>query len=322
MSNFWKILASFATLALFLLLLAWSFLGPVNKSEQEVIFIVPQDRSNFQLTDSLFNQKLIKNKKAFGLLFNNLSKSFEVKEGGYKLSQSMNSWEIIKRLKGKQDLLWVNIFFCPRKEQVGEKLASVLGWDEQKLNSWNNLNKNTDYFEGVYYPDTYLIPINETVEDTAKRLTNRFEDKIAPLQSEFLSKNIKWTTGVKIASLIAREAAGKEDARLISGVIWSRLNSDMRLQIDATMQYTLGKNENGGWWGNISLEEKQSDSLYNSYKHEGLPPTPICSPNVDFIEAALNPEETDCLFYLHGSDRKIHCAKTYKEHKENIERYL
>ena len=96
----------------------------------------------------------------------------------------------------------------------------------------------------------------------------------------------------------------------------------MRLQIDATMQYTLGKNESGSWWGNISLEQKQSDSPYNSYKNEGLPPTPICSPNVDFIDAALNPEETDCIFYLHDTNRQIHCAKTYSEHKDNIKLYL
>ena len=96
----------------------------------------------------------------------------------------------------------------------------------------------------------------------------------------------------------------------------------MRLQIDATMQYTLGKNENGSWWGSIDLDQKRKDSSYNSYLHEGLPPTPICSPNIEFIEAALNPEETDCIYYLHDQNRQIHCAKTYMEHKENINKYL
>ena len=96
----------------------------------------------------------------------------------------------------------------------------------------------------------------------------------------------------------------------------------MPLQIDATMQYTLGKKANGSWWGGIDLTEKQSDSPYNSYLYKGLPPTPICNPNIDAIEAALNPEETDCLFYLHDGNKQIHCAKTYKEHLANIEKYL
>jgi UPF0755 protein len=84
----------------------------------------------------------------------------------------------------------------------------------------------------------------------------------------------------------------------------------------------LGKNANGKWWGSIDLAQKKSDSPYNSYLTKGLPPTPICSPNINAIEAALNPEETDCLFYLHDVYKEIHCAKTYKEHLANIEKYL
>ncbi|EKE04939.1 MAG: hypothetical protein ACD_19C00428G0001 [uncultured bacterium] len=321
-----KILFKFLTISLaimfFLTNLAWTYFGPIGKFSDSIVFVIPQEQTNFNLVDSLYDQRIIKNKNAFTFLFNNFTKTKEIKSGGYKLTQSMNAWEIIENITDKQDLMWVNVFYCPRKEQVGEKLATTLGWDQEKLNRWNNLFRDTEYYEGVFYPDTYLIPIDESVEAIAQRFVNRFNEKFEPLANEFMSKNIKWTTGIKIASLVAREAAGREDARLISGIIWNRLNQDMRLQIDATMQYTLGKNENGSWWGNISLEQKQSDSPYNSYKNEGLPPTPICSPNVDFIEVALNPEETDCIFYLHDQNRQIHCAKTYKEHKENIRLYL
>lgn len=322
MKNIIKILLLILSVLFFFFSLAWMYFGPVNNSNETIIFIIPQDINNFKLTDSLYEKGLIKNKKGFEFIFKNFSKSKELKSGGYKIVVNFNAWQVLKKIEGKQDLMWVNIFYCPRKEQVGEKLANILGWDNAKLDKWNNLYKNTDYFEGVFYPDTYLIPVDESVEQVAQRFTRNFEEKFAPFANKYLEKNIKWTTGIKIASLIAREAAGREDAKLISGIIWNRLNQDMRLQIDATMQYTLGKNENGSWWGNISLEQKQSDSPYNSYKHEGLPPTPICSPNVDFIEAAVNPEETDCIFYLHDSNRQIHCAKTYKEHKENIKLYL
>lgn len=322
MSTIWKGFVVLVSISLFTLFLAWNFLGPVSKNQQEITFIVPQNKDSFNLVDSLFDQKLIKNKKGFEFLFKNFSDSIEIKEGGYNLKQSMNAWEIIKNLEDKQDLLWVNIYACPRKEQVGEKLADILGWSETELNEWNNLNKNTDYYEGVYYPDTYLIPVDESVEDISNRFINRFNEKMTPLTDLFYEKNIKWTTGVKIASLIAREAAGRDDDNLISGIIWNRLNDDMRLQIDATMQYTLGKNDNGRWWGAIDLAQKQLDSPYNSYRNTGLPPTPICSPNIDFIEASLNPEETDCIFYLHDSTKQIHCAKTYEQHKENIKLYL
>jgi len=322
MKTVFKIFALVMAIAFFISSLAWAYFGPSRESSEIIIFIIPQEKGTFNLTDSLYDQKVIKNKKGFEFLQNNFFKNIEIKSGGYKISQNLNAWQVIKKITSKQDLMWVNVFYCPRKEQVGEKLAETLGWNDSKLAEWNNLNSNTDYFEGVYYPDTYLIPPDESVKEVAQRFIDRFNQKFVPFSEEYISKNIKWTTGIKIASLVAREAAGREDAKIISGIIWNRLNQDMRLQIDATMQYTLGKNENGSWWGNISLKEKQSDSPYNSYKNTGLPPTPICSPNIDFIEAALNPEETDCIFYLHDSTRQIHCAKTYKEHKENIVKYL
>lgn len=297
-------------------------MGPIDKNGKTTNFVVPQNKVNFNLADSLFENKIIKDKKAFLFLKDNFFKNIEVKEGGYYLSQSLNSWQILEKLSGKQDLMWVNIYFCPRKEQVGEKLASTLGWDNEKLDQWNNLFKNTEYYEGVFYPDTYLIPVNETVEEVANRFIQNFDTKFYTLSDDYINKNIKWTTGLKIASLIAREAAGREDMHLISGIIWNRLNQDMRLQIDATMQYTLGKNENGSWWGSIDLEQKRKDSPYNSYLHEGLPPTPICSPNIEYIEAALNPTETDCIFYLHDRNKKIYCSETYEEHKEKIRLHL
>lgn len=306
------------------LIYGWRLFGPAGNSKQIKIFVIPQNKEDFDVTQTLWEQKFIKNIRAFQFLLNTFAKNKEIKSGGYKLSQNMNAWQVFTKVTGKQNLIWVTISFCPRKEQMGEKLASTLDWSQEKLNKWKILYKDSkpEYFEGVYYPDTYLIPVDESEIQVADRFINRFNEKFAPLADKFTAKNIKWTTGLKIASLIAREAAGTEDMKLISGIIWNRLDKDMPLQIDATMQYTLGKNADGNWWGNINLAEKEKDSPYNSYLNKGLPPTPICSPNIDAIEAALNPEETDCLYYLHDNNRQIYCAKTFEEHKTNIEKYL
>lgn len=312
-------------LLLFILFVTvWKYFCPAGSSKEIEIFVIPQNQEGFDIAKTLSEQKLIKNTGAFQFLLTTLTKGKEIKSGGYRLSQNQNAWQIFKKVTGKPDLVWVTISFCPRKEQVGEKLAGALGWSQDKLDEWNTVYTNTkpEYFEGVYYPDTYLIPVDESGALVAERLINRFNEKFAPLADQFVAKNIKWTTGLKIASLIAREAGGANDMKLISGIIWNRLDKDMELQIDATMQYTLGKSAEGGWWGNIDLDQKQSDSPYNSYLYKGLPPTPICSPNIDAIEAALNPEETDCLYYLHDKNKQIHCAVTYEEHKENIEKYL
>ncbi len=322
MKRLWLLLIPVLTfLALFFV---WRLFGAPGNSTQVNVFVIPQNKDNFNVAQSLMDQKYIKNAGAFQFLLNAFAKGREIASGGYRLSQNMNAWQVMKKITGKFDLAWVTISFCQRKEQVGEKLASALGWSSDELTKWNTVYTDTkpEYFEGVYYPDTYLIPVDEPGAQVAERLISRFNEKFAHLAGEFAAKNIKWTTGIKIASLIAREAAGTKDMGLISGIIWNRLDAGMALQIDATMQYTLGKNANGSWWGNIDIAQKKSDSPYNSYLYKGLPPTPICSPNIDAIEAALNPESTDCLYYLHDVYKEIHCAKTYKEHLANIDKYL
>lgn len=299
------------------------FFGPVGWSKDEKTFIVPKNQEGFDTIQALFEGNFIKNKKTFEF-FNALFLLGNIQSGGYVLRNNMSAWDVLKKINGNPDLVWISYSSCLRKEQIGEILASNLGWNSAELEKWNTVytTAKPEYFEGVYYPDTYLIPRNETGDKVAQRLINRFNEKFAPYAEKYIAANIRWVTGLKIASLIAREAAGKQDMHLISGIIWNRLNEGMPLQIDATMQYTLGKNKEGQWWGSIDLTEKQNESPYNSYLHKGLPPTPICSANIEYIEAALNPSETDCIFYLHDDKQGIHCAKTYEEHLQNIEIYL
>lgn len=300
-----------------------NFLGSVGWSKDEKTFIVPKNQEGFDTSQALFEGGFIKNKKTFDF-FKALFLLGNIQSGGYALRNNMSAWDVLKKINGNPDLVWISYSSCLRKEQIGEILASNLGWSPADLEKWNTVYTNTkpEYFEGVYYPDTYLIPRNETGDKVAQRLINRFNEKFAPYAEKYIAANIRWVTGLKIASLIAREAAGKQDMHLISGIIWNRLNEGMPLQIDATMQYTLGKNKEGKWWGSIDLGEKQNESPYNSYLHKGLPPTPICSANIEYIEAALNPSETDCIFYLHDHEQGIHCAKTYEEHLRNIKKYL
>lgn len=301
----------------------WSWLGPVGTSRDTHIFIVPKNNKSFDVVAALTKDKLIKNGKTFRF-FEKIFLLTDVKSGGYTLRGSMDAWEVLKKINGDPDLVWVSYSSCLRKEQIGEILKANLGWSDEELIKWNTVytNSKPEYTEGVYYPDTYLIPKNESGDKVAKRLIGRFNEQFAPYAEKYIAANIRWVTGLKIASLIAREAAGAEDMHLISGIIWNRLDKGMPLQIDATMQYTLGKNKEGQWWGSIDLKEKNNDSPYNSYLYKGLPPTPICSANINYIEAALNPTETDCLFYLHDNKQRIHCAVTYEEHLENIETYL
>ena len=309
--------------AISLLLLYWSFFGPMGSSQQS-IFIVPESLEGFDIVQKLYEGKYIRSRSIFQFYKNAFMLHISIKPGGYKLSGTMWAGDVLAKLNGNPDFVWVRFGGCLRKEQIGEILSSTLEWTSDEQKKWNTVytNSKPEYFEGVYYPDTYLIPAKESGDKIAQRLINRFNEKFTPLANRYMAASIRWVTGLKIASLIAREAAGKQDMHLISGIIWNRLDVGMPLQIDSTMQYTLGKSTEGKWWGPINIKEKQNNSPYNSYMYKGLPPTPICSPSIDYIEAALNPEETDCLFYLHDRNEQIHCSKTYEEHLQKIKIYL
>ena len=299
------------------------FGAPQNQITDDV-FIVSLKQTESEMVDKLKDQGFIKNTGAFAMVLHRKKGFDEVAPGGYRVSKDMTAWQVADKLVASPDMKWVVIPEGLRKEQIGERLAETLGWSDEELEKWNTVytKMNIDYIEGTYFPDTYLIPVNESGLDIAKRMTRRFDEQFAPYITQFAQQNILWTTGLRLASIIQREAGGKSDMPLIAGVMWNRLALDMNLEIDATVQYARGKTDDG-WWSPIKSEDiKNIDSPYNTYKYKGLPPHPIANPGKDAIEAVLHPTETDCLFYLHDIDRQIHCAKTYEEHKLNIEKYL
>jgi len=297
----------------------YSLFGAPQKQAESERFIVSLNAETQDTIQKLHEQGFIKSEWGF----NYALKGNEIQPGGYRVSKSMTAWEMAKALK-EPYMKWVVIPEGLRKEQIAELIGNALGWTDQQKNEW--INKYTtmkyDETEGVYFPDTYLLPKDETELQIADRLRAKFNEKFQPYADKFVKENVKWTTALKVASLVQREAANKVDMPLIAGIIWNRLLNDppMKLEIDATVQYALG--ESGNWWPKIKPADYKTDSTYNTYIHTGLPPHPICNPGLDAISATLNPTETDCLYYLHDSNGQTHCAKTYEEHKLNIEKYL
>lgn len=341
----------------------YQFSAPQRNADPEQFTITIGQDDSREVAEQLGSKGFIRSKTAFNIALMGFKGMNAVcvdciTPGAYKISKSMNVWQIAKTLKQGPYMKWVVIPEGLRKEQIADLLAKELGWDDQQRSDW--VTKYTamdwDHVEGVYFPDTYLIPKDESELDVAKRLINKFNEKFAPYGDQFLAANIKWDTALKIASLIQREAAGKEDMPLIAGIMWNRLLNNMKLDIDATLQYArdselafddlckepglseewqcqCGEDNNcyirdgyykglDKWWTPISVADKQLDSAYNTYRNTGLPPHPIANPGMDAILAVLNSAETDCFYYLHDNNRQIHCAKTYEEHLKNIEEFL
>lgn len=296
--------------------------GPVGATVTPAPFVVPEKSTEFDVPKELKAANLIRNESAFRWLYGLTVAGGTTAPGGYRLDGNLTALGVIRKLTAPPDLVWVKVREGLRKEQAGILLSEKLGWTSEQSAQWDGVYADSDeYSEGVYFPDTYLLPKDESVEQIAKRFIDHFNEKFAPYATLFASQNVKWTTAIKIASLIQREAGGAADMPIIAGVIWNRLDKGMALQIDATLQYVKG-NATDGWWPVIKGSDTSLDSPYNTYLHKGLPPTAIASPGLSAIDAVAHPATTDCLFYLHDHDKQIHCSVTYSEHVENIKKYL
>lgn len=309
--------------------------GAPQKQAEPERFIISLNASEQDTIQKLHEQGFIKSAWGFEYALGEA----KIQPGGYKIAKSMTAWQIAEAMK-EPYMKWVVIPEGLRKEQIAEILAEKLSWDQQEKIDWitKYTAMNYEEIEGVSFPDTYLIPKDESPLDVANRLHAKFNEEFESYYKEATKQNIKWDTLLKIASIVQREAAGKDDMPLIAGVLWNRLLKDIKLEIDATVQYVrddvihYGKapynvqltnyTSEGSWWAPIKSGDTDIASPYNTYRNKGLPPHPICNPGLEAIDAVLNSAETECLYYLHDSSGQIHCAKTYEEHQRNIEQFL
>ncbi|MEI8230213.1 MAG: endolytic transglycosylase MltG [Candidatus Peregrinibacteria bacterium] len=287
------------------------------------IFTVNRNTVSSMTKEKLLQQKWMQGHWFFGLSMLVHGGYARIRPGAYRIADSMSSWTIAGVLTADPPLHWVIIPEGLRKEQVADRLAAALGWDQMKRDAFLvvPIQRPYDLADGFYFPDTYLIPTDETVTQVANRFMNRFNENFAPYVEGFRKANIKADTALKIASIIQKEAGGQNDMPLIAGILWNRLLIKMPLEIDATLQYARG-DTGSGYWAPITPAAKAIDSPFNTYKFKGLPPSPISNPGLDAIDAVLHSTETQCLFYLHDHNRNIHCAETYAEHLNNIDTYL
>ncbi len=164
--------------------------------------------------------------------------------------------------------------------------------------------------EGFLFPDTYdfyqgesaSVAINRFLRNTESKLTQEIQDTAA-------ARGLNVSQLMTMASLIEKEAAGAEGEREnMASAIYNRLAAGMPLQIDATVNYVLGKNTL-----DLTAEDLQTDSPYNTYLYQGLPPGPICNPGLASIEAVVAPAETG-YYYWYSVDGETYFFASSDEH--------
>jgi UPF0755 protein len=172
-------------------------------------------------------------------------------------------------------------------------------------------------WEGLLFPAKYQISGNSTPVTILQRMSDEMVDRLDPVDWSRTSElAISQYEAIIIASLIQREAGTDTDRPLISSVIHNRLQDDIRLQIDATVVYAIGDVN-----GRVTAEDLKVQSPYNTYRVDGLPPTPIGTVQIISVDAAVDPADTEYFFYVLASEDGSHAfAATYEEHQANIQK--
>ncbi|MFZ2199966.1 MAG: endolytic transglycosylase MltG [Microgenomates group bacterium] len=164
--------------------------------------------------------------------------------------------------------------------------------------------------EGQLFPDTYFVKEGITAPELVKIMHDNFVKKIGTIDK----------TTLILASLVERETKGDAEKPIVAGILKKRLAAGWPLELDATVQYFLGKK--AAWWPNTTLLDRKLKSPYNTYLNRGLPPGPICNPGLSSIRAAQNPKDSPYWFYLHDKNGTIHYGATLSEHNANIAKYI
>ncbi|GAC1303009.1 MAG: hypothetical protein NVSMB19_12680 [Vulcanimicrobiaceae bacterium] len=176
----------------------------------------------------------------------------------------------------------------------------------------------TSTLEGYLFPDSYLIPKTATPARVVTILTDQFRAALPPdaaRQARALHYTIPQI--VTLASLVEREAKADDERALMAGVYYNRLRRGMPLEVDATIEYTFARHKT-----TITYADLASASPYNTYKHTGLPPTPIANPGRPSLDAAFHPKPSDYLYYVYMGNGRSAFARTLAEHNANVARYL
>jgi UPF0755 protein len=184
----------------------------------------------------------------------------------------------------------------------------------------HEVDAKADDLEGYLFPETYNLPrdasADRLVEQMAKRFLATYDQK---LRDAARTRGLTTRQVVTIASLVEKETSRADERPLVSAVYQNRMRIGMGMQCDPTVIFALQRA--GLWRGNLTRENLQFDSPYNTYRYAGLPPGPIAAPGRASLEAAVAPADVPFLYFVSRNDGSHVFASTLDEHNRNVHRH-
>ena len=314
-------------------------LSPADARAGKTIQVtIAQGDSAMAIAEKLQAAGLIRNAQLFYYYVRLTGQSSDFRAGNYAITADTGMSEWVRIMTGKQKAaLFGTRVTIPEgytAKQVAARLEAkgVANASEfmavlkqpsvflsDALQTFPKSNALIVPLEGYLFPETYVIPKNSTEKEIAQLMISQLDSKLQQLpngwETQLKNNGVSLHQALTIASLVEREVVVPKERAIVASVIYNRLKIGQALQIDATVQYLLGKQKARLYYADLEVA-----SPYNTYKQPGLPPGPIANPSLASIEAALYPAKTDYYYYVtkkNGTSEHLF-AKTYKEHLSNI----
>ena len=301
---------------------------------QQVTVTIPEGASGDAIATILSENHIVENPKDYYAAVKKLNADMLLKPGTYSFTTLMDATKVVQQLmegpNAGSDALTIPEGLTV--DQVADRVARAYDSisKEDFLNQAKASNYVNDYpflkgaandsLEGFLFPKTYSLGKKPSADDVIRAMLDQFNTEYKTLDFAGCEAKIKERYGVdmsdydivNLASIVEREGLNADQRAHVASVFYNRLAGKLDglryLNSDATMMYVTG--------GEVTADDLQSDSPYNTYKHEGLPPTPICSPSLEALKATLEPTDSDDLYFYITQDEE-YFSQTYEEHQQS-----
>ncbi len=310
---------------------------PISTDPAPVPFKIEFGETARLVSEKLVAQGFITDADVFRLFLRYNGMDATLEAGDYQLRRNMDMCDIALALqRANFEEVVITIPEGWRAEQIAELLTQAevmdgglfLGMVRQGVGVDHPLLADRPVgasYEGYLFPDTYRLAVNSQPEELIQRMVETMAARVPSNAVQLANAQGRtFYETLVIASIVEREAVLASERPTIASVYLNRITQGMRLQADPTVQYAMGyQPDTQQWWKTpVTLEEYQNvNSPYNTYLFDGLPPSPIANPGAASIQAALQPDQTDYLFFMGCSADGGHVfALDFATHEQNVAR--
>ena len=310
---------------------------PAQTETADETVVDEEKRINVKIRDGLSTAEIAKRLAEKGIIGSSLRFRFlarfygyddKFRPGSYTFTADMSDEEVFQKLlTGEKKVVRFTVPEGFSIKEIAERLHNLdLADKDDFLKAaadfapYDYMRKRKNVFfaaEGFLFPDTYNVDSDIEIDEILKLMAQTFDERLTPTMRVTAEKmGLSVYDLITLASLVEREVRYPEDRPIVAQILLKRLKLNMPLQTDATLQYLMDTPKE-----DVSIEDTQIDSPYNTYQHTGLPPGPIANPGMASIVAVLHPAETDYLYFVSDRHGHNHYAYTYEEHLNLVNQY-